>query len=76
MLQRYTLRSRNQTINKYSTVHHNFKQKLAAKGWQFLRNGKGSHQLWQHPERGVISISIRAGRMQIARSLERKLFGL
>jgi predicted RNA binding protein YcfA (HicA-like mRNA interferase family) len=57
-------------------MHHNFKQKLANKGWQFLRNGKGSHQLWQHPERGIISISVRAGRMQIARSVERKLFGL
>ncbi len=20
-------------------------------GWQFVRNGKGSHKIWKHPER-------------------------
>ena len=24
---------------------------LKAAGWQFFRNGKGSHKIWRHPER-------------------------
>ncbi|MBW4524104.1 MAG: hypothetical protein KME18_02755 [Phormidium tanganyikae FI6-MK23] len=53
----------------------NFKQKLQAKGWAFKRHGKGSHQLWQHPERGTISISLAAMNDRISRPLQAKLFG-
>ncbi len=25
---------------------------MKAAGWRFYRNGKGSHKIWSHPERG------------------------
>ena len=33
-------------------MNYNELTKLMKKaGWQFLRNGKGSHKIWAHPER-------------------------
>ncbi|MBN8563559.1 MAG: hypothetical protein J0L70_23755 [Leptolyngbya sp. UWPOB_LEPTO1] len=52
-----------------------FKQKLIAQGWRFKRFAKGSHQLWSHPERGIVSISVNAARGQISKAIEAKLFG-
>lgn len=56
-------------------MRETFKQKLIAHGWAFKRTARGSHPLWEHPERGTVSISIRAGRQQVARCVERRLFG-
>lgn len=53
-----------------------FKQKLTANGWRFLRPGKGSHEIWAHPERGTVSVSINAMRGKIDRALFSKLFGI
>ncbi|MBD1856474.1 MULTISPECIES: type II toxin-antitoxin system HicA family toxin [Leptolyngbya] len=53
-----------------------FKQKLIAQGWRFKRFGKGSHQIWSHPQRGTIAISLSAMKQRISKGLERQLFGL
>ncbi|BAU12525.1 hypothetical protein LEP3755_30550 [Leptolyngbya sp. NIES-3755] len=55
---------------------HRFKQRLISNGWQFKRNGKGSHQLWSHPEKGTVSISLKAMKQQISRTVEKQLFGI
>lgn len=57
-------------------MSHKFKQKLQAHGWQFKRYGKGSHEIWSHPKRGTIAVSLAAQRGKIDRALSSKLFGI
>jgi predicted RNA binding protein YcfA (HicA-like mRNA interferase family) len=53
-----------------------FKQKLQAHGWQFKRHGKGSHEIWHHPKRGIVTVSLAAQRGRVDRALSSKLFGI
>ncbi|MBW4441877.1 MAG: hypothetical protein KME10_11700 [Plectolyngbya sp. WJT66-NPBG17] len=53
-----------------------FKQKLITQGWRFKRYGKGSHELWFHPSKGTVSISLAAMKQRISKPLQSKLFGL
>lgn len=53
-----------------------FKQKLQATGWQFKRFGKGSHEVWFHPQKGTVSISLAAMKQRISKPIEKRLFGV
>lgn len=51
-----------------------FQQELIANGWQFLRYGKGSHQLWKHPKKGLFTVSKSLSNGQVSKALRRQLF--
>jgi predicted RNA binding protein YcfA (HicA-like mRNA interferase family) len=49
-----------QRYSEETTMSYRTQQKLAAKaGFQFWRQGKGSHQLWRHPDGRIVLIAVR-----------------
>ena len=50
-------------------------QELKAHGWQFQRSGKGSHEIWTHPDGRSIVVSLKSKTRDVPYCTQRKILG-
>ncbi len=48
-------------------------KKLHKAGFRFLRQGKGSHEIWQHPETGIELVVTNHGSREVGKGLGEKI---